>query len=50
MGLEIDANRNSESKSHNYIISSENSKITAMVIQTNEEIIIARDTFELVNN
>jgi acetate kinase len=48
MGLEFDNLKNTTSNTPNYIISKDNSRIKAMVIQTNEEIVIARDTYKLV--
>ncbi|MBU4283648.1 MAG: acetate kinase, partial [Nanoarchaeota archaeon] len=45
IGLRIDKTRNKNNKT---IISADNSKIKALVIPTNEELQIARETFELV--
>ena len=45
LGLKINKTRN---KNNETIISADNSKIKAMVIPTNEELQIARETFELV--
>jgi len=45
IGLKIDKKRN---KNNELIISADNSKIKALVIPTNEELQIARETFELV--
>ena len=45
IGLKIDKTKN---KNNELIISSDNSKIKALVIPTNEELQIARETFELV--
>ena len=45
IGLKIDKTRNKNNKT---IISAKNSKIKALVIPTNEELQIARETFELV--
>ncbi len=47
LGIEIDLQRN-DIRGKEKIISSDNSKITVMLIPTNEEVIIARDTFELI--
>ncbi|NQU81472.1 MAG: acetate kinase, partial [Bacteroidetes bacterium] len=45
LGLRIDKRKN---KNNETIISADNSKIKAMVIPTNEELQIARETFDLV--
>ena len=45
LGLRIDKTRN---KNNETIISADNSKIKVLVIPTNEELQIARETFELV--
>ncbi len=45
IGLKVDKTRN---KNNELIISSDNSKIKVLVIPTNEELQIARETFELV--
>ena len=47
LGIEIDDERNNV-RGKEQIISSKNSKVTVMVIPTNEELTIARDTEELV--
>lgn len=47
IGLKIDKTRNKNNKT---IISADNSKIKALVIPTNEELQIARETFELVKD
>lgn len=49
MGLEFDKERNTKLRGKEAIISKENSRITAMVVPTNEELVIAQDTFEIVN-
>lgn len=51
MGIEFDTekNLNLTEKSNNYFISKDTSKVKVLVIQTNEEVIIARDTYKLVN-
>ncbi len=48
MGVEFDEQANKQSGNTEYIISSATSRVTVMVIQTNEEIVIARDTYELI--
>lgn len=48
-GIEVDPALNGQSSSDNRRISSERSKVQVLVIPTNEELMIARDTFRLVN-
>ncbi len=48
MGVEFDEQANKQSGNTEYIISTATSRVTVMVIQTNEEIVIARDTYELI--
>ena len=50
MGLHFDSTKNLNANSNEFIISKDDSQVKAMVIQTNEEIIIARDTYKLVTN
>ena len=45
LGLEIDVEANKKNES---IISSENSKVCAMAIHTNEELVIATETFDII--
>jgi len=47
-GIEVDPALNGQSSSDNRRISSERSKVQVLVIPTNEELMIARDTFRLV--
>ncbi|MEX2105113.1 MAG: acetate kinase, partial [Bacilli bacterium] len=47
LGIDHDKNENNELKERK--ISSEQSKVDVFVIQTNEELVIARDTVRLVN-
>ena len=47
MGIEIDAEANSK-RGEDMVISTENSKVKVVVIPTNEELAIARETLELV--
>jgi len=49
MGLEIDKARN-ESKDREKVISTDKSKVTVMVVPTNEELMIARETRRLIEN
>lgn len=48
LGIEIDPDKNAATKSKEIDISSANSKVRILVIPTNEELVIARDTEELV--
>lgn len=47
IGLEIDANKNDTTKSCEYDISTDKSRVKVFVIPTNEEAAIANDTYEL---
>jgi len=51
IGVEVDelANR-SVKRGEEAIISSENSRVKVLVIPTNEELMIARDTYEIVSH
>ena len=49
LGLQLDEEKNSQ-RGEGMIVSTEASKVTVMVIPTNEELMIARDTVELVTN
>ncbi len=48
LGLELDKEANN-CRSKEQIISTEDSKVKALVIPTNEELVIARDTMEIVS-
>ena len=48
LGVELDATANNTRSGDNRVISTENSKIKVMVIPTNEEVMIARDTVRLL--
>lgn len=48
LGVELDEAKNAQRSDSNRVISSENSKIKVMVIPTNEEVMIARDTMRLL--
>ena len=48
MGVELDASRN-EGPSEDKLISSDSSKVKVFVIPTNEEVMIARDTADIVS-
>ncbi len=49
MGMELDIQKNTKMRGKEMIISKDNSKVTIMVVPTNEELVIAQDTFEIVN-
>jgi acetate kinase len=48
MGLEFSAERNTKVRGKETIISTDNSKVVAMIIPTNEELVISQDTYEIV--
>jgi len=48
LGIEIDEKKNSVIRSEEAVISKENSKIKVLVIPTNEELMIARDTLAFI--
>jgi acetate kinase len=48
LGLEFDAERN-KVRGKSAIISTENSRVKALVVETNEELVIATDTFNIVS-
>jgi acetate kinase len=50
LGLEIDDNANNGSRGKEVIISKDTSKIKVLVVPTNEELVIAQDTEEIVKN
>ena len=50
MGVEIDEKLNAEVRGREAVISTGNSKVTVAVIPTDEELMIARDTREIVAN
>ena len=49
-GVEIDATQNASSNHQAHRISSDHSRVAVWVIPTNEEIVIARDTWQLINS
>lgn len=49
-GIKLDYNLNKSIRGKEAIISSNDSKTTVMVIPTNEELMIAKDTLKIVNN
>ncbi len=48
MGLEFDKDKNKSIRGKEAIISTDNSKVKAMIIPTNEELIIAQDTARII--
>ena len=48
MGIEFDVAKNTNLRGKEAIISKPGSKVTLMVVPTNEELVIAQDTFEIV--
>jgi acetate kinase len=48
MGLNFDVEKNTKLRGKEAIISKADSKVTVMVVPTNEELVIAQDTFEIV--
>jgi len=49
LGIKIDREKNKNTKGKEDIISAKNSKVTVMVIPTNEELVIAQDTLEIIS-
>ncbi len=50
LGVEFDAERNMNMRGREVILTRPGSKIVAMVMPTNEELVIAVDTYNIVNN
>jgi acetate kinase len=48
LGLDFDEPANHGVKSEDKIISKPDSRVTAVVIKTNEELVIARDTYKIL--
>ncbi|MEI7024501.1 acetate/propionate family kinase [Paenibacillus sp. y28] len=48
LGVELDTERNESSSREDRIISSDASRVKVLVIPTNEELVIARDTYQLI--
>lgn len=48
LGAKLDANKNKGLRAKEAIISDDNSKVAIMVIPTNEELVIARDAYDIV--
>jgi acetate kinase len=49
MGIDFDPERNEGVRGKEAILTKPNSRVTAMIIPTNEELVIAVDTFNIVN-
>ncbi|MDD3656035.1 MAG: acetate kinase [Atribacterota bacterium] len=49
-GIKIDDNKNDDLRGKKEIISTEDSRVAVLVIPTNEELMIAKDTVEIFNN
>jgi acetate kinase len=50
LGIHLDMDKNRSIRGKEGIISAPNSKVTVMVIPTNEELVIAQDTLEIISN
>jgi acetate kinase len=48
MGLKFDAEKNKSVRGKEKVISADNSKVTVIIVPTNEELVIARDTRDIV--
>ncbi len=48
IGLDFDIEKNTKLRGKEAVISKANSKVTVMVVPTNEELVIAKDTYEIV--
>ena len=48
MGLDFDIQKNTKLRGKEAVVSKPDSKVTVMVVPTNEELVIAQDTFEIV--
>jgi acetate kinase len=48
MGIDFDVQKNTKLRGKEAVISKQGSKVTVMVVPTNEELVIAQDTFEIV--
>ena len=49
MGIDFDVEKNTKLRGKEALISTEASKVKVMVVPTNEELVIAQDTFEIVS-
>lgn len=50
MGVEINKELNAGLRGKEAVISSDSSKVKVMIVPTNEELVIAQDTYEIINN
>jgi len=50
LGMEMDEKKNDGLRGKDAVISTENSKVKIMVVPTNEEFVIARDTMEIIGD
>jgi acetate kinase len=48
LGLEFDAEKNKGARSKEIDLATDNSKVKVWVVPTDEELVIARDTYEIV--
>lgn len=49
LGIKIDPSKNDNLRGKEMVISADDSKVTVIVVPTNEELVIASDTFEIVS-
>jgi len=49
LGVDFDPNKNEDVKGEEQVITKDNSKVTSIIVPTNEELVIARDTEEIVS-
>ena len=50
LGIKIDSSKNDGLRGKEMVISTDDSKVKVMVVPTNEELVIASDTFEIISN
>ena len=50
LGVDFDPEKNKEVRGEEKVITSDKSKVTSIIVPTNEELVIARDTEEIVSN
>lgn len=50
LGIDFDLERNKGLRAKDAIISTDSSKVKVLIVMTNEELVIARDTFQIINN
>jgi len=50
LGVNFDPDKNKDVKGEEKVITKDNSKVTSLIVPTNEELVIARDTSEIVLN